>query len=73
MADDRSDVVQPKFGYNTNAVTQLQIDHLEKIIRDLKIDHTRRMDTLEARLSLMVIITVTTLLTTVGGLFMRIV
>jgi hypothetical protein len=73
MADDRSDIVQPKFGYNTNVVTQLQIDHLEKSIRDLKIDHTRRMDTLESRLSLMVIITVTTLLTTVGGLFMRIV
>jgi hypothetical protein len=72
MADDRG-IVQPKFGYNTNPVTQLQIDHLEQIIRDLKRDHTRRMDTLESRLSLMVIITVTTLLTTVGGLFMRVV
>lgn len=73
MADDNSGIIQPKFGYNSNVVTQLQIDHLEHTIREFKTESRRRMDILESRLSIMVIVTVTTLLATVGGLFMRVV
>ena len=73
MADDNSGIIQPKFGYNSNVVTQLQIDHLEHSIREFKTESRRRMDILESRLSIMVIVTVTTLLATVGGLFMRVV
>lgn len=73
MADDNSGIVKPKFGYNPNVVTQLQIDHLEHSIHEFKTESRRRMDILESRLSIMVIVTVTTLLATVGGLFMRVV
>lgn len=73
MADDSSGIVKPNFAYNTNVVTQLQIDHLEHTISEFKTESRRRMDILESRLSIMVIVTVTTLLATVGGLFMRVV
>lgn len=73
MADDKPDIIQPRFGYSDNVVTQLQIDHLEQTIHEFKTESRRRMDILESRLSVMVMVTVTTLLATVGGLFMRIV
>lgn len=73
MADDKTDIIQPRFGYSDNVVTQLQIDHLEQTIQEFKTESRRRMDILESRLSVMVMVTVTTLLATVGGLFMRVV